>query len=219
MLPFAAKAIPLSRQGLNQALSTLGMAPNQAAALWAVFEVETAGLTQGFGFRQDKRPQILFERHIFRMQTQGRFNNVAPAVSGPAGDYGALAGQYLKLEKAIGLCEQAGLGVEPALKSASRGIGQVMGFNHNVAGFATARVPGHQRTRSHRGTGQRHFRSAVDQGVRVGRVEIRWTSHAAVDNLQNKDIQFYDETTHGGKGSRGGLPVSPGDTNQREVRP
>src|SRR5690606_7952472 len=39
---------------------------------------------------------------------------------------------------AIGLCRQAGLGVEPALRSASWGLGQVMGFNHQSAGFASA---------------------------------------------------------------------------------
>jgi N-acetylmuramidase/Putative peptidoglycan binding domain len=135
---FTAKALPMSRQGLGLALDKLQMGPGQAAALWAVFEVETAGTTQGFGFRADRRPQILFERHKFRQYTNGQFDTEAPDISGPQGAYGPLALQYPKLEKALSLCANAGLGSEPALKSASWGIGQVMGFNHAAAGFDSA---------------------------------------------------------------------------------
>lgn len=134
---FTDKALPLTRTGLADALARLELGSGQAAALWAVFEVETAGVTQGFGFRADRRPQILFERHIFRKQTQGRFDAEAD-VSGPQGGYGGLAGQYAKLEKAVALCEKAKFGAEAALCSASWGLGQVMGFNHQSAGFATA---------------------------------------------------------------------------------
>lgn len=137
---FAAKARPITRQGLAAALEKLGMAQGQTAALWAVFEVETSGVTQGFGFRPDKRPQILFERHKFREFTNAQFTKSNPDLSGPQGAYGLLAAQYPKLERALNLCAQAGLGEEPALKSASWGIGQVMGFNHEVAGFATAKM-------------------------------------------------------------------------------
>lgn len=136
---FAGKAIPMSRQGLHAALQALQMNSGESAALWSVFEVETAGLTQGFGFRSDRRPQILFERHKFRAFTDGRFNAIDPEISGPAGGYGGLSQQYPKLERALALCQQADIGEEPALKSASWGIGQVMGFNHQSAGFGTAK--------------------------------------------------------------------------------
>jgi N-acetylmuramidase/Putative peptidoglycan binding domain len=135
---FISKAIPMTRAGLAEALSQLGFAPTQAAALWSVFEVETGSMTQGFGFRADRRPQILFERHKFREFTDGKFNQSDPDISGPQGAYGPLAIQYDKLERALALCDQNGLGVEPALKSASWGIGQVMGFNHAVAGYPSA---------------------------------------------------------------------------------
>jgi len=135
---FAGKGQPLTRAGLNKVLAILGFGPNDAAYIWTIIEVETAGLTQGFGFRLDRRPQILFERHIFRKHTNGRFDGVAPDISGPAGGYGSLAEQYNKLGKAIALCAKAKLGAEPALKSASWGMGQVMGFNHEAAGFKTA---------------------------------------------------------------------------------
>ncbi len=135
---FVGKAIPMTRDGLNTALHALQMNPGEAVALWTVFEVETAGLTQGFGFRVDRRPQILFERHKFRQFTGGRFDASDPAISGPAGGYGSLSQQYEKLEHALALCRSANLGEEPALKSASWGIGQVMGFNHEAAGFPSA---------------------------------------------------------------------------------
>ncbi|MCS6925664.1 MAG: N-acetylmuramidase domain-containing protein [Candidatus Binatia bacterium] len=135
---FVGKGQPLTRQGLAANLDLLGLGPEEAAVLWAVIEVETAGVTQGFGFRVDRRPQMLFERHKFREFTGGRFNAVAPDISGPAGGYGPFALQYTKLEKALALCEQAGLGAEPALRSASWGLGQVMGFNCTAAGFGSA---------------------------------------------------------------------------------
>lgn len=138
-MQFAAKAVPLSRQGLAAALDVLHLGAGEAAALWCVFEVETSGVTQGFGFRPDRRPEILFERHKFREFTAGRFNKSHPDLSGSQGGYGTLASQYDKLERALKLSQDAGLGDEPALKSASWGIGQVMGFNHQAAGYASAR--------------------------------------------------------------------------------
>lgn len=126
---------PLTRKGLAKALAILGLGPNDAAYIWTVVEVETAGVTQGFGFRLDRRPQILFERHIFRKYTNGRFDAEAPDISGPGGSYGLLSEQYSKMEKALALCAKAKLGAEPALKSASWGMGQVMGFNCAVGGY------------------------------------------------------------------------------------
>jgi len=137
-MKFAGNGQPLTRAGLNKALALLGLGPNDAPYIWTVVEVETAGVTQGFGFRVDRRPQILFERHIFRKRTDGRFDGEAPDVSGPPGSYGLLAEQYNKLEKAMALCARAKLGIEPALNSASWGMGQVMGFNHDFAGFKSA---------------------------------------------------------------------------------
>lgn len=135
---FKANAKPMTREGLNMALEKLQMGNGQSAALWSVFEVETSGTTQGFGFRSDKRPQILFERHIFRKYTNQQFSKKYPDLSGPQGNYGNLSLQYEKLERALALCQQQGLGSEPALKACSWGIGQVMGFNHALAGYDSA---------------------------------------------------------------------------------
>jgi len=107
---FVGKGQPLTRAGLNKALALLGLGVNDVAYIWTVVEVETAGLTQGFGFRVDRRLQILFERHMFRKYTNGRFDGAASDVSGPAGGYGLLSEQYTKLEKALSLCGKAKLG-------------------------------------------------------------------------------------------------------------
>ena len=55
-MKFVGKGQPLTRAGLNKALALLGLSVNDAACIWTVVEVETAGLTQGFGFRVDRRP-------------------------------------------------------------------------------------------------------------------------------------------------------------------
>ena len=135
---FKGAAKPLTPAGLTMALAAIDFALGEAAFLWTVIEVETSGVTQGFGFRDDRRPHILFERHKFRQFTNGKFDAAAPDLSGAAGQYGSAVSQYSRLERAINLCADAGLGEEPALKSASWGLGQVMGFNHAAAGFASA---------------------------------------------------------------------------------
>lgn len=137
-MDFTGKGQPLTRQGLVSALDRMGLGHGGAAYVWTVVEVETASITQGFGFRIDRRPQILFERHKFREYTAGRFDAEAPDVSGSPGAYGSLNSQYDRLEKAIALCSKKKLGAEPALRSASWGMGQVMGFNHTIAGFSSA---------------------------------------------------------------------------------
>ena len=121
---FQGKGKPLSAAGLEAAGRALNVG---LPALWAVMTVET----KGCGFLSDRRPVILFERHIFSRRTQRRFDAVAPDLSNSkAGGYGAVGdAQYEKLGRAIKLDRRA------ALESASWGLGQIMGFNAAVAGF------------------------------------------------------------------------------------
>ncbi len=125
---FVSTTAPLSRTGLKASASRLGI---QLPALWAVLTVET----RGCGFLPDRRPVILFERHIFHRLSQGRFAASAPDLSdAKAGGYGAGgAAQYARLERALALDEGA------ALKATSWGLGQVMGFNAESAGFSDVR--------------------------------------------------------------------------------
>ena len=48
------------------------------------------------------------------------------------------AAEYDRMARALKLCRDAGLGDEPALRSASWGLGQVMGFNAIASGFTSA---------------------------------------------------------------------------------
>src|SRR4029077_1061427 len=88
--------------------------------------VETAGC----GFLADRRPRLLFERHVFHRRTNGAFDATHPAISN------ALPGGYLggplEFDR---LAEAAALDRRAALESASWGIGQVMGSNAAQAGF------------------------------------------------------------------------------------
>lgn len=122
---FQGKGKALSEAGLEQASGDLGVG---LPALWAVMTVET----KGCGFLADRRPQILFERHIFHRRTGGRFASAAPDLSDPkAGGYGAGGViQHERLLRAVALERKA------ALESTSWGLGQVMGFNSADAGFA-----------------------------------------------------------------------------------
>jgi hypothetical protein len=114
---------PLSDDGMNHICSTLGVSEPE---VWAIMSVET----RGFGFLQDRRPQILFERHIFHKLTSGKHDNGNTDISSAkAGGYIGGPGEYSRLEKAMKLDQTA------ALQSASWGIGQVMGSNYKVAGF------------------------------------------------------------------------------------
>ena len=122
---FEGKGRPLSESGVTQAGATLNVG---LPALWAVMTVET----KGCGFLPDRRPLILFERHVFHRLTQGRLAKDAPDLSNPArGGYGpAGVHQHERLERALGLDRRA------ALESCSWGLGQVMGFNSKKVGFA-----------------------------------------------------------------------------------
>ncbi len=64
-------------QGLATALSSDGMATVAEALhvrnpeIWAILSVETAGC----GYLPDRRPQILFERHVFHRLTKGKYDD------------------------------------------------------------------------------------------------------------------------------------------------
>lgn len=100
----------------------------------AILDVESAGS----GFDKQGRPKMLFEPHIF-------WRELGP---GPKRDAAAKAGlayprwkpgaypkdSYPRLAQAIAIDEEA------ALRSASWGLGQIMGFNHKMAGFDSAKA-------------------------------------------------------------------------------
>src|SRR6266404_5494739 len=116
-MDFQGKGLALSQLGIDNATRPIGVSP---AELWTVLQVETSGC----GFLPDRRPVILFERHIFHRLTGGLFDD--GDISDPTpGGYGATGSHQLdRLAQAIALDRNA------ALQSASWGIGQIMGQNY-----------------------------------------------------------------------------------------
>jgi hypothetical protein len=123
---FVGAAGPLTKTAVDAAIAALG---TDAAGLWSLITVET----RGCGFLADRRPQILFERHVFHKRTAGRFSAAAPDISNAErGGYLGGAKEYQRLAKAMALDRQA------AVESASWGIGQIMGFNAAQLDYAGA---------------------------------------------------------------------------------
>ena len=125
-LPYQCSAVPLSSSGFQAATTSLGV---DSATVWALLTVETLGC----GFLADRRPQILFERHVFHALTGGKWDAAHPDISGAQpGGYGPSgAAQYGRLAQAVALDANA------ALQSASWGLGQVMGENYGRTGFGS----------------------------------------------------------------------------------
>ncbi len=107
------------------------------AAVRAVLAVESAGA----GFGPDGRPLILNEPHIFYRELKAGAKRDRAVANGLA--YAAWktkpypktqAARYAWLEQAMGIDETA------ALRSCSYGLGQCMGFNHKLCGFATVQA-------------------------------------------------------------------------------
>lgn len=139
VLPIPCNATPLSGDAVQNALDSLGI---DAPTLWAMLHVETLGC----GFLGTRRPQILFERHVFSSLTGHVWDATAPDVSNRvAGGYGASGNsQYARLGKAYNL--NAADPADPsiptptrtaALQAASWGLGQVLGTNATDVGFAS----------------------------------------------------------------------------------
>ena len=121
-LLFQGTALALSSEGLAAVAGSLGV---HAPEIWAVLAVET----KGCGYLPDRRPQILYERHIFHRLTRGQFDDGdisdrSPGGYGPTGPH-----QYERLAAAIEKDRAA------ALQSVSWGLGQIMGENFVAAGF------------------------------------------------------------------------------------
>jgi hypothetical protein len=122
---FAGSGRPISQADFSAACGKLGV---DDASLWAILTVET----KGFGYLTDRRPKILFERHIFSARTNHAFDASHPDISGPRGGYIGGPAEYDRLNRAIALNRRA------ALESASWGLAQIMGFNAATIGYADA---------------------------------------------------------------------------------
>lgn len=97
-------------------------------AVHAVLDVESSGS----GFDKQGRPKMLFEPHIFYRELgkgAARDRAVAAGLARPKWKRDYPKDSYPRLVKAMGIDRIA------ALRSASWGLGQIMGFNHLLAGY------------------------------------------------------------------------------------
>jgi hypothetical protein len=179
---FAGPGTPLTQAGFDRALEQLGAAPE---ALWAVMAVETSGC----GYLPDRRPKILFERHVFHRITAGRYDASHPAISAPqAGGYGpGGAQQYARLAEALALDRKA------ALESTSWGLGQIMGANHHAAGFDGAEllVAAFVASEDAQLAGMASFvaRSPMKPAIR----DRDWATFARLYNGEDYAVNHYDQ--------------------------
>jgi hypothetical protein len=128
-LPTANPNAPrLSEQDFQAAAAEHGV---EVAVIRAVAKVESGGRT---GFDDQGRPKILFEAHIFHKFTMGKYDKKFPQLSETTWEKGK---KYYSLDQWTRMYAAMDLDQEAAWKSASWGMFQIMGFNHN--GFATVR--------------------------------------------------------------------------------
>lgn len=118
----------LKQGDIDDAARALGV---ETAVLLAFLEVEAAGR----GFDNRNRPKMLFEPHVFWRNLQGAYRDVAAklGLAYPKWRRDYPADSYPRLEKAIDRVAR-----EPAFRSASYGLPQILGENHNAAGFQSA---------------------------------------------------------------------------------
>jgi hypothetical protein len=196
-IEFVGTGLPLDEDGISEVTDRMQIGGPE---LWAVLNVET----RGCGFLPDRRPAILYERHIFSRETGHTFDAAHPDISNrEAGGYGAGGShQYDRLGRAIALNRKA------ALDSVSWGIGQVMGFNAEIAGYANVETMVSKMTESEneqlRALTGEIVHNRLDRALRTH----RWADFARGYNGANFAINKYDTRLAAAfqKYSQGGLP-------------
>jgi hypothetical protein len=125
---FKGRAKRLEDLDITRAGRMIGVGEDE---IHAIMEVEA----RGSGFDKQGRPAMLFEPHIFWRELgpgPKRDRAVKMGLAYPQWQAGRYpADSYPRLEMAMAIDETA------ALRSASWGLGQVLGNNHKAAGYAT----------------------------------------------------------------------------------
>jgi peptidoglycan hydrolase-like protein with peptidoglycan-binding domain len=173
----------------------LGMADYQAvataircevAAVRAVVSVEAAGS----GFHNDGRPKILFEAHWFGDLTDGDYDDDYPSISSPVWNrslYIGGVGEWDRLYLACTLDRAA------AMKSASWGLGQVMGFNHKAAGYADVETFVRDMHLSEGKQLMAMFNFIKTNGLDRALIRRDWATFARGYNGESYRVNAYDE--------------------------
>jgi hypothetical protein len=144
--------------------------------------------TSGVGFFPNRRPKILYEQHVFSRLTSHAFDTSNSDISNPKpGNYGATGDhQYERLSAAMQLSRV------DALKSASWGLGQTMGFN-----FADTGAPSVEDMISCvKRSENDQLLCVANQMLRSGAIKALrgrdWTNFARIYNGANFAVNNYD---------------------------
>lgn len=126
---FLPKIVPqegITEEAYQQASQLLAC---EVPAIKAVSDVESSGS----GYFSNGTPCLLFEAQHFSKLTNHQYDESHPDISSPNWNRSLYIGgikEYMRLQKAMMLNRNA------ALQSASYGRYQIMGFNHQAAGYA-----------------------------------------------------------------------------------
>lgn len=169
----------LTEQDYINAAKELGC---EVAAIKAVAEVESLN----GGFQADGKPKILFERHKFHQFTSGKYSKENPDISNQrAGGY--TSNEHSRLEKA------AKLNRTEALKSASWGKFQIMGFNFAIVGFSTLQDFINAMYKSETDQLKAFVKFIKSNKLDDELRDKRWADFARIYNGKNYHINKYDE--------------------------
>jgi hypothetical protein len=130
-LPQSGTGLRLVEEDFQRAARELGV---EAAAIHAVASVESGGRT---GFDDQRRPKILFEIHLFRANTNHRYDRSHPHISAPYKSPERRR-SYRRDQWQV-IREAFALDPEAAVKSASWGMFQVIGGNYRICGWSNVR--------------------------------------------------------------------------------
>ena len=167
------------------------------ATLRAVVAVESSGS----GFDAKGRPRVLFEPHIFHRLLKGEKRDRAVSLGLAYPKWGEKPypkgsdAQYERINEAMKIVQSA------ALKSASWGLGQVMGMNHNAAGY---------------GDVETFVLACLDSEANHVRMMLRFIkSQNLLDALKNKDWAAFARGYNGPAYAKNAYDVKLADAYKR----
>lgn len=156
------------------------------AAVKAVVDVEAAGS----GFYSDGRPKILFEAHWFSDFTNGRYDDTFPSISSAVWNrslYIGGVGEWDRIYRAVNLDRAS------ALKSASWGLGQIMGDNYGVCGYQDVETFIKDMHESEGKQLQAMFGFIKSNGLATALIRQDWATFAQGYNGESYRENAYDE--------------------------
>ena len=158
----------------------------EVAAVRAVVSVEAAGS----GFYSDGRPKILFEAHWFSDFTDGRYDDTFPSISSPVWNRSLYIGGVGEWDR---IYRAANIDRASALKSASWGLGQIMGDNYGSCGYKDVETFVKDMHESEGKQLQAMFGFIKSNGLATALIRQDWATFARGYNGESYRENAYDE--------------------------